>query len=233
MKSRQKSTFVVLGISAVLAAVACGSSKKSGFDDPSSSSNGTEPGGGAGFGPGGGAANPDSGYKDLGRDPITCDEAVSTHSYVGCDFWPTVTANNVYTMFDYAVVVSNTQKTAANVTITGSAGTNKTVMVAPGSLEKVILPWVSGLKGPTSTMGEAVAMTESVFAPNGAYHLVASEPVVVYQFNALEYKKGGQYSYSNDASLLLPSTAWTGNHRVSGIHGWSTGNPFGNPDVSA
>ena len=226
--------FTVLGISAVLAAAACGSSSsRSGFTDPRSSFNGTDPGsGGAGFGPGGGGANPDSGVNDLGRDPITCAEAVQTHSYVGCDFWPTVTANNVFTSFDYAVVIANTQKTAATVTITWPASTNKTVTVAPGSFEKVILPWVSGLKGPSATAtGSAVAMTESAFQPAGAYHLIVSEPVVVYQFNALEYKKSGRLSYSNDASLLLPSTAWTGNYRVSGIAGWSTGAPIGNPDI--
>jgi hypothetical protein len=61
--------------------------------------------------------------------------------------------------------------------------------------------------------------------------------VVVYQFNALEYKgsdpscpglqpcilNGGQpigcFSFSNDASLLLPSTAMTGNYRVAGLAG--------------
>src|SRR5262249_27696655 len=62
-----------------------------------------------------------------------------------------------------------------------------------------------------------------------------------YQFNALEYKPDGGppgkdwsactaaaaacgngvqcFSYSNDASILLPSTALTGNHRITGWHG--------------
>jgi hypothetical protein len=240
-----------LGVSAIIAASACGSSSPhSGFDDPGSSTNGTIPAGadgGSGFGGSGGSNSDfDSGVPDLGRDPITCDEANQTHSYVGCDFWPTITANNVFKVFDYAVVVSNTQMTPANVTVTGPLGTNQTVTVAPGSLEKIYLPWIDSLKGPTSTMGEAVPMTTSAFAAGGAFHLVASVPVVVYQFNALEYKgQGGPpgkswancpsplngcFSYTNDASLLLPSTAWTSNYRVSGIYGWSSGSPA-QPDV--
>jgi hypothetical protein len=75
----------------------------------------------------------------------------------------------------------------------------------------------------------------------GAYHLVSTVPVTVYQFNAIEYKPSGGpggknwsscpndmaggvncYSYSNDASLLLPSTAMTGNYRVMAQKGWSS-----------
>src|SRR5208337_2397495 len=89
---------------------------------------------------------------------------------------------------------------------------------------------------------------ESVTAPGAAYHLVSSVPVTVYEFNALEYKGvggpagkdwsscpgsseicslpdaggwrgyAGCFSYTNDASLLIPSTAMTGNYRVAGEH---------------
>lgn len=184
---------------------------------------------------------------DLGRDPETCDEAKQARTYMGCDYWPTVVANNVWSVFDYAVVVSNVGKTPADVTVTGPNNVSHEVTVAPGALEKIYLPWVKSLKGPdANSQGAAVAMTESVLANGGAYHLVATSPVVVYQFNALEYQgKGGPpgkswsscpnplgcFSYSNDASLLLPSTAWTTSYRVTGIHGWSTGAPFGNPNI--
>lgn len=72
----------------------------------------------------------------------------------------------------------------------------------------------------------------------GAYHLTSSVPVMVYQFTLSEYgPKGGPagkdwtscpgyalktpecFSYSNDASLLAPSTALTSNVRVAGNHG--------------
>jgi hypothetical protein len=95
-------------------------------------------------------------------------------------------------------------------------------------------------------------MTASVEAAAAAYHLVSSVPVTVYQFSALEYRgQGGPpgkdwsscpgnqlcpqalgpvgcFSFTNDASLLLPSTAMTGNYRVTGHGGWEgTTPPFG------
>src|SRR5678815_1730232 len=49
------------------------------------------------------------------RDPADCNEAKNTRSYVGCDYWPTVNANNVWSIFDFAAVVANTGATAADV----------------------------------------------------------------------------------------------------------------------
>lgn len=184
------------------------------------------------------------------RDPIDCAEAAATKSYVGCDYWPTVTANNVWSIFDYAVVVANVGTSPSTVTVTGPNAVNETVTVAPGALQKIYLPWVQSLKGPDfDACGGAKPMTASVVAKGGAYHLVSSTPVIVYQFNALEYQgQGGAsvdggvkdwstcpgsgfdcdtgpigcFSFSNDASLLLPTPAMTGSYRVTGMHGWTT-----------
>ena len=38
-----------------------------------------------------------------------------TRSYIGCDYWPTVTTNPVWSIFDFTVVVANTQSVAATV----------------------------------------------------------------------------------------------------------------------
>jgi hypothetical protein len=43
----------------------------------------------------------------------------------------------------------------------------------------------------------------------------------------------GCFSYSNDASLLLPSTAMTGNYRVLGQHGWSITDVTGTTQVNS
>ena len=183
-------------------------------------------------------------HDDMGsgtHDPVTCSEAMTSKSYIGCDYWPTVTGNAVWNVFDYAVVVSNPGTAMANLTISGGAlGAAKTQQVAPGALVKIGLPWVTALKGPqASSTGGATPMTNSVKAVKGAYHLVSDVPVLVYQFNALEYKAGTSGndlngtpwsmcpaasgldcdSYSNDASLLLPSTAMTPNYIVTGIPG--------------
>src|SRR5262249_19330809 len=96
-------------------------------------------------------------------------------------------------------------------------------------------------------------LKSSVRSDKGAYHLVTDHPVTVYQFNALEYQgKGGPsgktwascpgnmdcpltglpngcFSFTNDASLPLPSTAMTGNYRVTGYHGWLYNDPFSGP----
>jgi len=180
------------------------------------------------------------------RDPVDCDEAKRTKSYVGCDYWPTINANNVWSIFDFAVVVSNTGANPATVTVTGPAAFSKQVTVPAGELKKIYLPWVPALKGPdTNEQGSATPMTASVMAAGSAYHLVSSVPVIVTQFNALEYKPAGGeapgggpknwsscpgkgngtsppcFSYSNDASLLLPSTAMTTNYRVASYLGWT------------
>ena len=184
-------------------------------------------------------------------DLATCDEAAKQKSYVGCDYWPTVVANSVWSIFDYSVVVANGQSTAAEVTVTGPNGVNQHASVAARSLTKLYLPWVAELKGPDAdecactNCGSAIPFSKSVKALKSAYHLVSSLPVTVYQFNALEYRpaggppgkdwsscpgnqycepisgRAGCFSFTNDAALLLPSTAMTGNYRVTGMHGQS------------
>jgi hypothetical protein len=192
------------------------------------------------------------------QGPTSCDQAAMTRSYIGCDYWPTVTTNPVWEVFDFTAVVANAQGVPASITVTGPNGFSLSVSVAPGAVEKIYLPWVKALKGPQcDSCGIVPIFAESVTAPASAYHLVSSVPVTVYQFNALEYKgvggapgkdwgacpgsaklcepssaDGGAdagaprqpayylgcYSYTNDASLLIPSTAMTGNYRVTTDH---------------
>jgi hypothetical protein len=172
-------------------------------------------------------------------DPTTCAQAATAKSYVGCEYWPTVTANVVWEGFDFTAVVANTQTVVATVTVSGPGLTGTmTYSVPPSGLTKIYLPWVDALKGDATT-----GITASVLVPGGAYHLIASVPVTVYQFNALEYQGVGGapgkdwsacpnpdgmgcYSYTNDASVLIPVAAMTGNYRVTGEHG-STAEPDG------
>ncbi len=179
-------------------------------------------------------------------DPDNCQQAAAGHTYVGCDFWPTVTDNMVRPDFDYAVVVANTG--AADVTVDVTKGTTHvtTVTVPANGLTPIYLPWVTELKSilPNNGCGTNVKTT-TVHAVGGAYHLVSTAPVAVYQFNAIEYAgKGGPpgkswtscntancfgsvkcFSYTNDASLLLPTTALTGTYRVAGTDSWNDGDP--------
>jgi hypothetical protein len=255
---------------ALTALVACASSGgRSAFDDappppPGNASSGgmsggTSSSGGGSSTPGGGLGGPtETPPIDDMRDPVDCQEAAAQKSYVGCDYWPTITPNPVWSIFDFAVVVANTGKNEATVQVTGPNDTDKKVVVPPGELRKIYLPWVDDLKGPEFNECTAVkASAASAVVSSGAYHLVSSSPVIVYQFNALEYRgdggeapgggpkdwsqcpgtttgcrqsqytppvKLGCYSFSNDASLLLPSTAMTNSYRVMGHNGTSVSN---------
>ncbi len=192
--------------------------------------------GGTGGGDGG-TTNPDN--------PTTCADAATNRTYVGCEFWPTVTYNPVYSDFDFAVVLANGGTTDAQVNVTGPSGFTKTATVPAGGLTSIILPWVMDLKGPefsrVNTSGGRVSTSVRVNA--GAYHVTSSVPVTAWQFNTLEYEKPlagisscgtsfntmNCFSTSNDASLLLPSTAMTGTYRVitrSAINGGAAGPSF-------
>jgi hypothetical protein len=163
--------------------------------------------------------------------PETCTESKFRNSYIGCDYWPTVTLNPVYVGFDFAVAVANPQKTAVNVTVSGGALQQPvTAMVAPGAVGTIKLPWVTALKGPQFDVNTVVGKVgPSRIVKGGAYHLTTDLPVSVYQFNALEYEieagapcpaygEAGAgphcYSFSNDASLLLPSSVVSGDYGV-------------------
>lgn len=244
---RIATSLVMISITSSVA-VACGSSKRSSFDDRAAANDPTFPGSPASppSGTGFGNEEGDDGGRAPERDPVTCEEAAKARSYVGCDYWPTVTGNAVPDIFDFAVVVSNIGEVAAEVHVTGPNGVDEPRTIAPRSLEKIFLPWVHDLKGVGLTKaGEGpTPFDASILSKKGAYHVVSSVPVVVYQFSPLEYEgkggpagkswascptlgeKGSCFSYSNDASLLLPSTAWTGNYRVLGYRGLTMGPSF-------
>jgi hypothetical protein len=230
----------------IVLAVACASERKLSPDDdrdplPDPSS-GSRIDGGLGL--------DDANLGEVGGEPIfagdpeTCAEAAERRTYVGCEFWPTVTQNPVWSVFDFAVVVANAGREAASVEVTGPSGFKTTATVAPDSLTKVFLPWVPVLKGPDfDSCTRPQGRVTTYLAKGSAYRLTSTRPVTVYQFSPLEYatkggppgkswagcagdtmcdlystdkreSKVGCFSFSNDASLLLPATALTGNVRV-------------------
>jgi hypothetical protein len=181
-------------------------------------------------------------------DPKTCAEAEIAKTYIGCDFWPTVVANGVWSIFDYAVVVANAGTATADIGIERAGVKVSEGQVAPNELTKFYLPWVPALKGPDQdACADPQPLNQTVRAVGGAYHLTSTVPVTVYQFNAIEYKgEGGPsgkswvscpgnaacpttgqpvgcFSFSNDASLLLPTSSLTGNYRITGQTGWGPG----------
>jgi hypothetical protein len=246
------SSALSLVVVAALYAAACGgSNNNSGFGGPDGGGGGDDAPAtddGPAFGDSGNFGDAVTGEGGPVGDPVTCAQAAAAHSYIGCDYWPTTVANSVWSIFDFAVVVANTLPTAASVTVTGPNNFSQTAMVQPNQLTKIYLPWVASLKGPDAdNCSGAQPFSASITQTGGAYHLVSTVPVTVYQFNALEYKgqggppgkdwsscpgdqvcsdpnspnfgsTSGCFSFTNDASLLLPSTAMTGNYRILGIH---------------
>ena len=249
------SIVALLALAALPGSSACSSAASTKPDDDASAQGAVgsagSSAGSAGFAGGGGFIAGGSGGTTavVIPDPQNCAEAAEGHTYVGCDFWPTVLDNIVRPDFDFAVVAANAGAQEAEITVErGTTLIGKTT-VQPGSLVKMFLPWVPELKSLTSIAKGCPtdAKLSTVNAKQGAYHVTSNRPVALYQFNAIEYEgkggpagkdwgtcqtdtclgmlKGKCFSYSNDASLLLPSTALTGNYRVAGPPAWQDVDP--------
>ena len=192
-----------------------------------------------------------SGYDRFECDPVqgmrcepggcrgVCAPPEISKSYVGCDYYPTVTANPVWEGFDYAVAISNASTLPAHVTITRGDTAIKELDIGVGSLETVKLPWVEQLKATgidpaRACPAEILPPGSSQLARKGAYRVRSDQPVTVYQLSPLQYElvpapsgcpvasdcpgavgaTSACLSYSNDASLLLPATSLTANYDI-------------------
>ncbi|MDD9971951.1 MAG: IgGFc-binding protein [Myxococcales bacterium] len=167
-----------------------------------------------------------------------CAPPEAKHSYIGCDYYPTVTLNPVWRGFDFAVSVANAGDSNASVIVTRGDEAVATANVAVGGIEVIVLPWNLALKGGDV---DACQVTPdpgaSRLEAEGAYRLRSDQPVTVHQFNPLSYQLADDdgdapagcplgvecspeygtsdcLSYSNDASLLLPATSLTGDYTV-------------------
>ncbi|MCW5807944.1 MAG: IgGFc-binding protein [Deltaproteobacteria bacterium] len=96
----------------------------------------------------------------------------------------------------FAIVVSNPQTRTVNVTITSPTGTTNTQSVAAGQVV-AIKPQSAPLNIPDQSIdGSGTARK--------AYKVTSDLPIVAYQFNPLDNVN----VFSNDASLLIPRTAF-------------------------
>lgn len=162
--------------------------------------------------------NPDVGeHCAQGGCVNLCAEAVTDHSYIGCDYYPTVLPNSeLNPTFSYAIAIANPQLVSAEVTILHGTSVLEQLVVPAGSLSVSELPWVDALRGDMTPA--------SVLAPDGAYHVISDVPVTITQFNPLRYQsdpsctssrpEDGCFSYTNGASLLLPAHVLTGSYLV-------------------
>lgn len=139
-----------------------------------------------------------------------CSEAAIGLSYIGCDYFPTVTLQydsyNTSPKDNFAVAVANVYNEDAMITITQGDNMIVDTVVAPGEVDIITLPWVNSLtkgNGPTA------------ITIDGAYRLRSDRPIVVYQYNPLAS------TTTNDASLLLPVNAWGPDYMVASWPHWS------------
>ena len=139
-----------------------------------------------------------------------CEQAEGTNSYLGCRFLAVATANVLSPDFssDFAVVIGNpSQTTAVQVSIRRDGSLVASGAVAAQSTEAFELDIVPELN----------TYFESSRVPNGAFEVSTTLPVAAYQYNPLHFQTGEEYSYTNDASLLLPEHVLSGNYRVTAM----------------
>jgi hypothetical protein len=139
-------------------------------------------------------------------------------SYIGCDYYPATLANLHETqpwVFFYAVVVANTTNQVADITVTRGNNMIVTTTVAANFAKVIQLPYVPALGIPTIQEGGP-----SRVVVDGSYRLRSTRPVTVYQYEPYDYTAQNLFSFTNDASLLLPVNTWTGNYIVASRNHW-------------
>jgi hypothetical protein len=176
-----------------------------------------------------------------------CANAASANGYEGCEFYATNTINAALghgipgqdrDSFPFAVVVTNAWPVTAHVVVESrTLAATISYDVAPHDARRIDLPWNLAL-----AEGNDFADPHSARVTGGAFHLRSDLPVAAYQFNPANYFmypmcEGAQcYSYTNDASLLLPVASLRSQYlvvtratvrvRAAGNTSWSTSSGF-------
>lgn len=173
----------------------------------------------------------DSGAAEIcsaGACANACQVASDTPSNIGCEFWaadlPNTRGLDDASKEPWGVVLANAGQSPANVIIErniAALGEPPSLvvlhnsMVPPGLPKVVQLPraeitgWVPSTPEPPGPTGTAKT--------NNGFRITSTAPIVVYQFNTFTN------DFSNDASLLLPSSGLGTVHRVIG---YPTANPI-------
>ena len=146
---------------------------------------------------------------------LECATAINELSYIGCEYWATTLANveiELYApanTFTFGLALANGNAADATVHVSDGPGgqvDRDYTVPADGMLVVEDLPWVRGVQIPTQeNIQNPGTRFYSRTVANAAYHVTSSLPVTAYQFNPLDYQVGSYFSYTNDASLLLPA----------------------------
>ncbi|MBU1243677.1 IgGFc-binding protein [Myxococcota bacterium] len=137
-----------------------------------------------------------------------CNIARLSRSYLGCDLVATVTANaSLRPPFadNFGVALDNAGDRDATVYIEGPDGT-RTEDLPAHTLRVILLPFHEPLRT-GSSLDSGLTLRSGQYTA-AAYRLTTTQPVTAYQFNPYDFVLDvtgiDYYSYTNDASLLLP-----------------------------
>ncbi len=159
---------------------------------------------------------------------------VTARSYLGTEFWAVTTTNSELdtgTTFQFAVAIGNPNSVAVTATVYNGGTTTvaATFSVPANSTVTQTLPWVNALAHNSGTGRGVYTPSASSLVANGAYRVSTTAPVSAYQFNPLTFSTGGgspTYSYTNGASLLLPTVALSGNYLTLTHNSFAGGGSF-------
>jgi len=161
-----------------------------------------------------------------GRCVRACEEASLRRETRGCEFWPVQTLHPELgrladgqspTDFPFTLVVSNPWPSPVRVTLDGGAlAAPVERVIAGGGTGTMEVPWQAALVDGVDHLHRASALVRG-----GALHLRATAPVTAYQFNPLKFSRtvdceqgDACFSYTGDASLLLPAASLGRQHVV-------------------
>ncbi|MEO8548952.1 MAG: IgGFc-binding protein [Kofleriaceae bacterium] len=210
----------------LLLAIACGTPKR----DPGTGDDDATDGGSTSCP----STCPDGTTCSNGMCKTPCEAALDHPSNVGCEFWAADLDNEATSISNaaaqqFSVVAANDNDYAVDVTVTintarvGQPVSEQQVAMAsvpPRTATRIDLPQreVDGSMGQNGTY--AMNTGTGTFVSPHAFHVVATGPVVVYQFNPIIQQ------FSNDASTLIPIQAVGSDYTIIG---YPTANPCGNP----
>ncbi|MBZ0115839.1 MAG: IgGFc-binding protein, partial [Sandaracinaceae bacterium] len=163
-----------------------------------------------------------------------CDEAIANRSNLGCEYWAVDLDNEYYdgsifgSLFNgnaagaqFAVAIAN----PSDVRVTVRVYQNDGALGGPVA-ERLVFQGVVDPNGVLEIpldqreVDGSVMLTDDgpgTFVSPSAYRVESNYPVVAYQFNPIIQQ------YSNDASLLIPTSGLDTHYRVIG---WPTANPI-------
>ncbi|MBU1240390.1 IgGFc-binding protein, partial [Myxococcota bacterium] len=151
-----------------------------------------------------------------------CLRASATKSYRGCDYWAVTSANSLLSsVFDnnFALVVDNSNDAEVTVNMDGPA-IAMTEVIEPHTLRVFQVPFTTEIK--YASAGDT--LQSGIYRKSGgsgAIHITTSLPITLYQFSPYDFTIGGTFSYTNDASLSLPTAVLSTNYLLMSRPTWA------------